>query len=164
MLPVLLSFVNEGARKEEGEEMTEAVLTTLANVAVLSTWHEEFYTYLSSLYALVDEESLPIKLQSLKLLVNLSTNPDMVPSLLAAKVMVNATQLLFSLNPFFMYQFQFSIHLLATTHTHTRTTGSLQLITYLLDSTFSNSPAHATRFVFRGGNFNSQGVNYASER
>jgi len=65
--------------------LVEGVLTTLANVAVLPDWHEEFCPALHALYALLDQPSLPVKLQSLKLLVNLSTNEDMVPSLLAAQ-------------------------------------------------------------------------------
>lgn len=85
MIPLLLSSLN--AETREGEELSEAILTTLANVAVLSTWHDEFSPYLHALYALMDQLSLPLKLQALKLLVNLSTNDDMVPSLLAAQVM-----------------------------------------------------------------------------
>jgi len=86
VIPILVSFLSKRSREEEGEEMAEAVLTTLGNVAVLTNYHEEFYTHLHSLYSLVDLDSVALQLQTLKLLVNLSTNPQMVPSLLGAKV------------------------------------------------------------------------------
>lgn len=75
-----------GDISKQGEEIVEAVLTTLANIAVLPDWHTEFCPALHTLYSLLDQLSLPIRLQSLKLLVNLSTNEEMVPSLLAAQV------------------------------------------------------------------------------
>ena len=81
---MLLSYVDEV--EEDMEEAVEAVLTTLGNVAIRTDWHEEFCPSLHSLYSLVDHKSLALQLQSLKLLVNLSTNEDMVPSLLAAQV------------------------------------------------------------------------------
>lgn len=81
---MLLSYVGDVSK--HAEELVDAVLTTLANIAVLTDWHDEFCPSLHSLYSLIDQLSLPIRLQSLKLLVNLSTNEDMVPSLLAAQV------------------------------------------------------------------------------
>jgi len=48
------------------EEVTEAALTTLANVAVLPDWHNEFCGSLHSLYALLDAPLLALKLQALK--------------------------------------------------------------------------------------------------
>jgi len=84
MIPVFLSYLVD--HKKHSEELVEAVLTTLANIAVLTEWHEEFCQSLHNLYHLLEDPCIPIKLQSLKLLVNLSTNEDMVPSLLAAQV------------------------------------------------------------------------------
>jgi hypothetical protein len=66
--------------------MLLSTLLTLSNIAVLPDWHDEFYPALHSLYNLVDSGSPHVKLQALKLLVNLSCNEDMVPSLLAAQV------------------------------------------------------------------------------
>ncbi|CAL8078723.1 unnamed protein product [Orchesella dallaii] len=83
MVPMLLSYVSDVSK--HAEELVDAVLTTLANIAVLTDWHDEFCPFLHGLYSLIDQLSLPIRLQSLKLLVNLSTNEDMVPSLLAAQ-------------------------------------------------------------------------------
>jgi hypothetical protein len=68
------------------EKVLLSALLTLSNVAVLPDWHDEFYPVLHSLYNMVDSGSPQVKLQTLKLLVNLSTNEDMVPSLLAAEV------------------------------------------------------------------------------
>lgn len=71
------------------EKLVLCALVTLTNIAVLTEWHDEFYPVLHSLYRLVDSASPQIKLQSLKLLINLSCNEDMVPSLLAAQVSVS---------------------------------------------------------------------------
>ncbi|XP_063219640.1 uncharacterized protein LOC134529454 isoform X2 [Bacillus rossius redtenbacheri] len=81
-IPLLLTFINVEQPKES---IVLSALVTLANIAVLSDWHEEFYPALHSLYNLVDNGSPQVKLQALKLLVNLSCNEDMVPSLLAAQ-------------------------------------------------------------------------------
>ncbi|KAK3922472.1 Armadillo repeat-containing protein 10, partial [Frankliniella fusca] len=67
------------------EALLLAALVALTNVAVLTDWHDEFYVALHSLYRLVDNGNAAVKLQSLRLLINLSCNEDMVPSLLAAQ-------------------------------------------------------------------------------
>jgi len=63
-----------------------AALVALTNVAVLPAWHDEFVVGLHGLYRLLDTASPPVRLQALRLLVNLSCNDDMAPSLLAAQV------------------------------------------------------------------------------
>jgi hypothetical protein len=68
------------------EKVVLSALLTLSNIAVLPDWHDEFYPVLHTLYNKVDSGSPQVKLQILKLLVNLSANEDMVPSLLAAEV------------------------------------------------------------------------------
>jgi len=68
------------------EKVLLSALLTLSNIAVLPDWHDEFYPVLHTLYNMVDSGSPQVKLQILKLLVNLSANEDMVPSLLAAEV------------------------------------------------------------------------------
>lgn len=83
VIPILLGSV---VRKDRSPQLLLAVLTTLTNIAVLPDWHNEYYSVLHELYSFIDEVSPHVKLQSLKLLVNLSTNEDMVPSLLAAQV------------------------------------------------------------------------------
>lgn len=108
-IPMLLSYIlrsdlasnhvangdaNEGAKGHSSsrggfggmsEALLLAALVALTNVAVLSDWHDEFYVALHSLYRLVDNGNAAVKLQSLRLLINLSCNEDMVPSLLAAQ-------------------------------------------------------------------------------
>uniref|UniRef100_A0A1B6KVG7 Armadillo repeat-containing domain-containing protein n=1 Tax=Graphocephala atropunctata TaxID=36148 RepID=A0A1B6KVG7_9HEMI len=81
-IPVLLSFVN---KEQPLEKLVLCALVTLTNIAVLTEWHDEFYPVFHNLYHLVDSASPQIRLQALKLLINLSCNEDMVPSLLAAQ-------------------------------------------------------------------------------
>nr|CAD7392477.1 unnamed protein product [Timema cristinae] len=81
-IPLLLTFVN---KEQPTEKLLLSALLTLSNIAVLSDWHDEFYPVLHALYQLVDTGAPQVKLQALKLLVNLSCNEDMVPSLLAAQ-------------------------------------------------------------------------------
>ncbi|KAG8227666.1 hypothetical protein J437_LFUL006977 [Ladona fulva] len=81
-VPILLSFVTKNL---QSDKLTLSALLTLTNIAVLQDWHDEFYPVLHTLYNLVDTGNPQVKLQSLKLLVNLSCNEDMVPSLLAAQ-------------------------------------------------------------------------------
>ena len=68
-----------------------ATLSSLTNIAVLSNWHKETKCILYKLYELLDEchwNDDGVSLQSLKLLINLSCNEEMVPSLLAAEVKI----------------------------------------------------------------------------
>lgn len=77
---------NRGSFGGMSEALLLAALVALTNIAVLTDWHDEFYIALHSLYRLVDNGNPAVKLQSLRLLINLSCNEDMVPSLLAAQV------------------------------------------------------------------------------
>lgn len=77
---------NRGGFGGMNEALLLAALVALTNVAVLTDWHDEFYVALHSLYRLIDNGNAAVKLQSLRLLINLSCNEDMVPSLLAAQV------------------------------------------------------------------------------
>lgn len=81
-IPLLLTFIN---KQHIPEKVLLSALLTLSNIAVLPDWHDEFYPVLHALYNMVDSGSPQVKLQILKLLVNLSANEDMVPSLLAAE-------------------------------------------------------------------------------
>jgi len=63
-------------------------LSALTNIMVLNNWHNETKSILHKLYSLLDEGHWNrdgFSLQSLRLLINLSCNEDMVPSLLAAE-------------------------------------------------------------------------------
>ncbi|XP_046984848.1 uncharacterized protein LOC124555094 isoform X4 [Schistocerca americana] len=82
VIPILLSYV---LRERQSEKLVMSSLVTLTNIAALPDWHDEYYSLLHTLYNLVDSAPPQMKLQALKLLVNLSCNEDMVPSLLAAQ-------------------------------------------------------------------------------
>lgn len=70
--------------------MMTSCLASLTNVAVLSAWHSEMKPLLHKCFSLLDEGhwNAPdgLSLQSLKLLINLSCNEEMIHSLLAAQV------------------------------------------------------------------------------
>ncbi|KAL1129696.1 hypothetical protein AAG570_012640 [Ranatra chinensis] len=80
-IPLLSSILLD----QPSEKVTAQTLLTLSNVAIISDWHEEFCPILHHLYHLVDSSANHIRLQALKLLVNLSCNDDMIPSLLASQ-------------------------------------------------------------------------------
>ncbi|CAH1785020.1 unnamed protein product [Owenia fusiformis] len=69
-------------------------LQALTNLSVTSRHHKYYTRIIERLYACLDMESHTLKLQSLKVLVNLSCNPHMVPHLLAAKAPGKLLQLL----------------------------------------------------------------------
>lgn len=74
---------------QPSEKIALQTLSTLTNIAVLPDWHEEFCPILHHLYHLVDAgPNSSVKLQALRVLVNLSCNDDMIPSLLAAHVII----------------------------------------------------------------------------
>ncbi|XP_068228674.1 armadillo repeat-containing X-linked protein 1-like isoform X2 [Palaemon carinicauda] len=81
-LPSLMSFV----QNNQGDDALRlASLVVLTNIATISEWHDEYCPLLHRLYNLVDSSNPHIQLQSLRLLVNLSCNKEMIPSLLAAE-------------------------------------------------------------------------------
>ncbi|XP_039297810.1 uncharacterized protein LOC111045931 [Nilaparvata lugens] len=94
IIPVLLSFILH--RHKCVDAQVNYVLFTLTNIAVLSAWHEEFYSVLHNLFRMIDDEKPQLKLQALKLLINLACNEDMVPSLLAAQA---PRRLIYMLDP-----------------------------------------------------------------
>ncbi|KAK8723514.1 hypothetical protein OTU49_011751, partial [Cherax quadricarinatus] len=81
-LPILMSFVQNS---HADDALRLASLVVLTNIATISEWHDEYCPLLHRLYNLVDSNNLHIQLQSLRLLVNLSCNREMIPSLLAAE-------------------------------------------------------------------------------
>lgn len=66
-----------------------SAFVALTNIAVLPSWHKEMKPILHKAYSLLDDGnwgSNGLSLQSLRLLINLSCNEEMIPSLLAAQV------------------------------------------------------------------------------
>lgn len=69
------------------ESVTLTSLQPLTNLASTPKYHGHYTRLLQQLYSFLDtSHSAQLRLQCLKLLVNLSLNADMVPHMLAAKV------------------------------------------------------------------------------
>ncbi|XP_071531539.1 uncharacterized protein [Panulirus ornatus] len=81
-LPILMGFLQNS---HADDALRLASLVVLTNIATISEWHDEYCPLLHRLYHLVDSSNPHIQLQSLRLLVNLSCNREMIPSLLAAE-------------------------------------------------------------------------------
>lgn len=70
------------------QSLVGKILNSLTNIAVLPTWHKEMRCILHKLFHLMDEfqwDNTGLSTLSLRLLINLSCNEEMVPYLLAAK-------------------------------------------------------------------------------
>ncbi|XP_073999144.1 armadillo repeat-containing X-linked protein 3-like [Rhodnius prolixus] len=80
-IPVLCSILLD----QPAEKVILQTLVTLLNITVLPDWHMECCIILHHLYQLVDTGSFPVKVHALKVLINLTCNDDMIPSLLAAQ-------------------------------------------------------------------------------
>lgn len=83
-IPVLTDLLmTEGI----SESVTLASLQPLTNLSTNKAYHGHYTRLLQQLYSFLDTtHNTPLRLQCLKLLVNLSLNADMVPHMLAAKV------------------------------------------------------------------------------
>ncbi|KAL8621158.1 hypothetical protein ACOMHN_004829 [Nucella lapillus] len=80
------------------ETVTLACLQPLTNLASSKTYHGHYTVLLQQLYSFLDtSQSPPLRLQCLKLLVNLSLNADMVPHMLAAKFSISVCSTIFLL-------------------------------------------------------------------
>ena len=82
-IPALIDFASSS---DNSESVKLSSLQALTNLSVTSSYHAPYTQVVQSLYEQLDKGAGPIRMQALKLLVNLSSNPDMVPHLLAAKV------------------------------------------------------------------------------
>jgi hypothetical protein len=76
-----------------GDESVQlSSLHALTNLSVTDRYHPPYTPLVGTLYSLLDAAPAPstphapVQLQALKILVNLSANPAMVPHLMAAKV------------------------------------------------------------------------------
>ena len=66
-------------------------LQALTNLSVMEQNHPPYTQLVNTLYSLLDHtENPPARLQALRILVNLASNPSMVPHLMAAKVSVRS--------------------------------------------------------------------------
>jgi len=83
-IPALIQL---SSSEKSSEDLQLASLQALTNLSVTSTFHPPYTKVIQQLYELLDDAANhAVRLQALKVLVNLSCNADMVPHLLAAKV------------------------------------------------------------------------------
>ncbi|XP_074645269.1 uncharacterized protein LOC141901733 [Tubulanus polymorphus] len=80
-IPTLIKL----SEKTSNSEIHLSLLQPLTNLCVLQTTHKHYTQYIQHLYELLSSTRPAIVIQALRILVNLSTNSDMVPYLLAAK-------------------------------------------------------------------------------
>ena len=89
-VPTLVDLTLED---ETGESVHMSSLQALTNLSITSQYHGHYTRLVQRLYELVDTNKHSIRLQALKVLVNLSTNPELVPHILAAKVRIRISLL-----------------------------------------------------------------------
>ena len=82
-IPALIDFA---VSSKSPESVQLSTLQALTNLSVMSEYHGPYTQVVQTLYAYLDTGHKDVQLQALKVLVNLSCNPEMVPHLLAAKV------------------------------------------------------------------------------
>lgn len=82
-VPMLVDIALE---EETGESVRLSSLQALTNLSVMDHHHSHYTRIVQKLYDFLDDQSLGIRLQAVKILVNLSCNPELVPHMLAAKV------------------------------------------------------------------------------
>lgn len=87
---VALSHIVQATPLYSDSSCLTSALSALVNIAVFPTWHKEMISILHKTYSLLDEGHWNgedcFSLHSLRLLINLSCNEEMIPSLLAAQV------------------------------------------------------------------------------
>ncbi|KAJ8301883.1 hypothetical protein KUTeg_020870 [Tegillarca granosa] len=79
------TLVDLALEDETGESVRLSSLQALTNLSVTPQHHGHYTRVVQRLYDLLNSSDSSIQMQSLKILVNLSSNLDMVPHLLAAK-------------------------------------------------------------------------------
>lgn len=92
--PCIPALLSAAVSCDGGRHLQSVSLLCLANLALCDEVHEAFCGSLHHLCNLVETAEGGMRLQTLKLLVNLSCNVDMVPHLLAAKAPQNLHSLL----------------------------------------------------------------------
>ncbi|KAL4226459.1 DBD domain binding [Mactra antiquata] len=79
------TLVDISLDNDTGESVCLTSLQALTNLSLISTHHGHYTRLVQRLYEFLPSQNGSTRLQALKILVNLSCNPDMVPHLLAAK-------------------------------------------------------------------------------
>ena len=86
---------------------------SLTNLAVLSAWHMDMKCALHKAYSLLDEGHWNIdgvSLLSLRFLINMSCNEDMIPCLLAAQVAMMQSSISFQSKHIYIFLFTLLFH------------------------------------------------------
>ncbi|XP_060568226.1 G-protein coupled receptor-associated sorting protein 2-like [Ruditapes philippinarum] len=79
------TLVDISLDKDTGEAVCLSSLQALTNLSLTSDHHGHYTRLVQRLYEFLKTENKVIQIQALKILVNLSCNPEVVPHLLAAK-------------------------------------------------------------------------------
>ena len=80
-------------------EFLSNTLLALTNIAVLPDWHHQFHPLMPRLLELWHSAPKTIKLQSLRLLINLACHDETIPHLLAARCEAGLVQLVSRTTP-----------------------------------------------------------------
>jgi len=90
---VLILLADDRSRDLDPEFLSNTLLA-LTNIAVLSDWHHQFQPLLPRLLELWHSAPNTIKIQSLRLLINLACNDETIPHMLAASCAPGLVQLI----------------------------------------------------------------------
>merc|ERR1719461_503851 len=83
----VLSLLDSSSSGAVDNNLTVQVLQTLTNVAAINDWHHLFSDYVPRIWnLLVGSGHTPTKVQSLRLLTNLSTNDKMTEHVLTPQI------------------------------------------------------------------------------
>ena len=80
------SLIDLATLDQTTEDVQLGALEALTNLALTDTHHQPYTRIIQQLYIYLQSSNPAVRIQTLRLLNNLSTNADMVPHLLAAKV------------------------------------------------------------------------------
>jgi len=91
---VVLVLLADDRASDLDPEFLSQTLLALTNIAVLPDWHHQFHPLLPRLLNLWHSASTTIKFQSLRLLINLACNDEIIPDLLGARCEANIALML----------------------------------------------------------------------
>ncbi|KAK6175328.1 hypothetical protein SNE40_013816 [Patella caerulea] len=81
-IPVLIDLITYEQSPEDVQLMS---LKSLTNLSTTPSYHEQYIPALPRLFHMMDGNNASIRLQAVKVLVNLSCNPEVLPDLLESK-------------------------------------------------------------------------------
>ncbi|ESO90489.1 hypothetical protein LOTGIDRAFT_233771 [Lottia gigantea] len=81
-IPVLIDLITYERSPEDVQLMS---LKSLTNLSTTPSYHDQYMVAIPRLYSMMDGINSSIRLQAVKVLVNLSCNPEIIPALLESK-------------------------------------------------------------------------------